>query len=188
MSDFLIKASFSSTTEVVEKMCSQFEHFGRRIYSPRQMDAPAPAETVLMLTVTEGKVSAPSNTVSSGAASLSHPNRPFKCESCHLSFRSVYELKRHRKNFHEGRREFPCSYCERDFSQLGHRNEPEKMDHCDEGKECNICGKKFPVESKLERHVRTVHEQIRNYECSTCGLRLKQKSHLMKHRFALHKR
>ncbi|KAJ8901361.1 hypothetical protein NDN08_007207 [Rhodosorus marinus] len=184
ISDFLMKATFSSTTEVVEKVCSQFEQLRRS--SSRQMDAPPPAEAELM-EPTEREVSLPTITTSSAAVKPSDPNKPFKCESCHMSFKSNYEQIRHRRNVHEGSRAYPCRHCRRSFSQSGHRNGHERKEHLGQGEVCGLCGKKFGVKSKLERHVRTVHENIRNYECPRCGLRFKQANHLQKHQTTRHR-
>lgn len=46
---------------------------------------------------------------------------------------------------------------------------------------CVLCGSQFPDKSKLDRHVRGVHENVRPYVCDLCHYKFKEKSHLKRH-------
>ena len=45
---------------------------------------------------------------------------------------------------------------------------------------CRICDKKF-VQSKLKRHVQTVHEGIKHHQCQFCDKKFGQPEDLKKH-------
>ncbi|KAJ8901364.1 hypothetical protein NDN08_007210 [Rhodosorus marinus] len=76
---------------------------------------------------------------------------------------------------------FTCRYCERRFYQSGHRNEHERTIHFGNGYKCKPCGILFGNKSKLDRHVRSVHNNVRRFECEECGFKFKEKCHLVKH-------
>mmetsp|Transcript_20270 Transcript_20270/g.29433 ORF Transcript_20270/g.29433 Transcript_20270/m.29433 type:complete len:159 (-) Transcript_20270:1006-1482(-) len=73
-----------------------------------------------------------------------------------------------------------CRYCEKEFTQSGHRNEHECRFHLDIGYRCDVCEKIFGVKSKLDRHIRNVHGNARNYKC-WCGKDFKEKYYLSRH-------
>ena len=54
-------------------------------------------------------------------------------------------------------------------------------------KNCEYCGKRFPNNGNVGRHIRTVHNGERSHECSQCERKFQQKSSLERHT-AAHKR
>ena len=46
---------------------------------------------------------------------------------------------------------------------------------------CHICDKKFPKQSKLKKHVETVHEGIKNHQCEICVKKFGRLSDLNRH-------
>ncbi|KAJ8901366.1 hypothetical protein NDN08_007212 [Rhodosorus marinus] len=78
------------------------------------------------------------------------------------------------------RRGYSCRYCEKEFTQSGHRNEHECRFHLHIGYRCDTCEKIFGVKSKLDRHIRNVHGNARNYKC-WCGKDFKEKYYLSRH-------
>ena len=47
---------------------------------------------------------------------------------------------------------------------------------------CDICLKVFTAKKNLTRHVKIVHENIRNHVCEICGVRTSTKDHLERHK------
>lgn len=78
------------------------------------------------------------------------------------------------------RRDYPCRYCEKKFTQSGHRNEHECKFHLHIGHWCETCHKIFGAKSKLDRHIRNVHGIARSYKC-WCGKDFKEKYYLSRH-------
>ncbi len=46
---------------------------------------------------------------------------------------------------------------------------------------CEKCDKKFAKKSKLNRHDRETHMNIKSYVCEECGKNFKRNSHLKRH-------
>lgn len=51
---------------------------------------------------------------------------------------------------------------------------------------CNICGTKFARKSNLNKHLRSVHEDVRKFPCELCSLKFKRQDHLIKHKRSVH--
>ncbi|KAJ8901367.1 hypothetical protein NDN08_007213 [Rhodosorus marinus] len=78
------------------------------------------------------------------------------------------------------KKKFPCRYCDKEFTQSGHRNEHECRFHLKVGYWCPTCDGIFGAKSKLDRHVRSVHSTARNHKCE-CGKDFKDKCSLTRH-------
>lgn len=105
----------------------------------------------------------------------------FSCEACGSSFRTSVALKQHNLSAHHKEKKHVCQYCNKHFSQSGHRNEHERKFHLDQYHKCDICFQRFGVPSKLQRHIRAVHDNLRTHECQICHKKFKEKNHLQKH-------
>ena len=46
---------------------------------------------------------------------------------------------------------------------------------------CESCEKSFSQKGNLERHVKTVHENLKNHKCEACGKSFSQKGNLIRH-------
>ena len=69
----------------------------------------------------------------------------------------------------------------------------EDLSHVDvndfkDGNECTICKKSFSSRSKLARHVKDIHDKIKDYNCDKCSFACSQKSSLNLHIKAIHER
>ena len=51
---------------------------------------------------------------------------------------------------------------------------------------CEQCGKRFPRLDRLKRHIKTVHEQQRDFECGVCRKRFASQYHLDRHLLQVH--
>lgn len=56
-----------------------------------------------------------------------------------------------------------------------------------EKRTCHICRHRFREASALRKHIRSVHEKVRNYACSICNQRFGEKSNMRKHVLARHR-
>lgn len=55
-----------------------------------------------------------------------------------------------------------------------------------ESPRCEICGTKFARKSNLNKHLRSVHEDVRKFPCELCSLKFKRQDHLIKHKRSVH--
>lgn len=46
---------------------------------------------------------------------------------------------------------------------------------------CGLCGKSFPKQCKLTRHINETHIGLKQYECVECGKTFKRDHHLKRH-------
>ena len=51
---------------------------------------------------------------------------------------------------------------------------------------CPSCGKSFPQECRLKRHIREVHDKERLYKCNECQKEFFKSSSLIRHKISLH--
>ena len=92
----------------------------------------------------------------------------YKCDQCPNSFRGEYQLGRHKKNVHSGKK-YECDICKRKFSARRDRNDHVKQVH--EGLKnsiCHICNKAFSTNKNMKVHVKVVHHQVREHVCDIC--------------------
>lgn len=106
----------------------------------------------------------------------------YHCPICNVNIRRKFDLQRHIRCVHEGKREHQCSLCLQSFTQRGHLNVHIKTTH--EGSsdfKCTVCGKTFGLRSKLTRHTTTVHTNHRSFACMHCSNRYKNSHSLKEH-------
>lgn len=97
--------------------------------------------------------------------------REFACDICNGRFLSKHDLIKHLRIHTEPDQRFPwkCPICPRSFSRSNILKKHQEI-HEDQMKfHCAQCGKKFLVETDLEKHVATEHDQQRKFSCQTCG-------------------
>ena len=51
---------------------------------------------------------------------------------------------------------------------------------------CHICRKSFGQNNDLKRHVKTVHQKLRDYKCEDCFKPYGLKKHLIRHLKTVH--
>ncbi|XP_030755112.1 zinc finger protein 664-like [Sitophilus oryzae] len=116
-----------------------------------------------------------------------HTNeKPFVCAACGKKFRSSTDLWQHNK-IHDRVRQYPCTECDRSFKthsnlrthKLQMHQDPLLWKHV-----CPVCGKKFPLNNNLVKHMRR-HEGIKPFACHLCEKRFVEKidmqTHLLSH-------
>ena len=88
-----------------------------------------------------------------------------KCSICGDCFPSKKELEKHVLTVH-----FQCSIC--DYKTGSKENLKSHIDkfHDEQQKAslCSFCGKYFPLQNKLMRHISIVHEKLKLFQCSVC--------------------
>ena len=114
---------------------------------------------------------------------MKHSNRKdFTCETCSKDFSTNYQLKRHVNNIHAVNNEniFQCSICDKVFSKKMLLKKHETTFHRVPTKKCDFCGKCFKETSKLNVHIKRVHEKSYKAKCHICNKDI-DKRHLKEH-------
>ena len=120
-----------------------------------------------------------------------HISEEFVCPECKFEFSTDENLKIHLKNVHSkaefsdknqsAYRELPMP---RDLSntrnEIFERNHQEKSAYIMEGSKlkCNLCPYTASKKSQLKRHVKAVHDKIKDYVCGECGYTASQEINL----------
>ncbi|KAM7348409.1 uncharacterized protein ACRADG_007732 [Cochliomyia hominivorax] len=98
---------------------------------------------------------------------LSHTDDfPFQCEFCQKRFRVISKLRIHRE-IHTTKPELLCPFCKRAQKSIEDMEEHVKSHN---NKQCNMCGKLFNRNSRLNDHYNAVHLKLRPYKCQYCEL------------------
>ena len=103
------------------------------------------------------------------------------CDTCGKSFCEAVTLKKHIYNVHEGHNVFKCDICGLDsFNELIKLQQHRRESHT----KCEHCGKSFDGHSatwRLKRHIKEVHEGLKEHVCEMCGRAFSQKGDMKKH-------
>ena len=85
------------------------------------------------------------------------------CEICDKDFDSNYILKRHIDGVHLKKKDHKCSECGKGFSQMKDLDWHLKNKSCSIYKHllCELCGKSFGQKITLYRHIRLIHEGLK---------------------------
>ena len=130
-----------------------------------------------------------------------------QCELCFKTFSTRSAMICHVRDIHEKSGDFECSYCQKRF----HRNSAfivhlrkhtgEKPFVCEtcgkafdrksalnfhtqthgERYPCNLCEKTFSYKKGLQKHVKYVHDKVKNFCCEICSKTFGRKEHLTRH-------
>ena len=109
------------------------------------------------------------------------------CDTCGKSFCEAVTLKKHIFNVHEGHNIFKCEIfgCDASFHELVKLQQHRREAHT----KCDHCGKIFDGHSatwRLKRHIKEVHEGLKEHVCEMCGRAFSQKGDMKKHYETVH--
>ncbi|OXA44481.1 hypothetical protein Fcan01_20862 [Folsomia candida] len=119
-----------------------------------------------------------------------HAQNPvrYPCTLCGKEFKLRCHLENHILT-HTTEKHYKCATCGKSFAQMGHLKDHEKT-HLDKSardmSNCHVCHENFLSKLGLQRHIRVVHENWRNYPCTFCDKRFSCSSHLKDHVEARH--
>ena len=83
------------------------------------------------------------------------------CPECDATFSSKYVMKSHFKRTHQVQKDFKCRRCDRTFVDNTGLRRHCRETHGENSHECSECGLFFPVRHSLERHLRNVHNPVK---------------------------
>ncbi|KAM3957642.1 uncharacterized protein ACR2FA_008351 [Aphomia sociella] len=114
--------------------------------------------------------------------SLSHGSG-YKCDLCSQSFDSLTQKNTHDSKIHNKDKLLKCYYCNDTFTNYAKRKRHHHVSHNVEVPEfsCPVCGKTFPIMSKMKVHLNEVHVREKNFSCSMCEQKFFSKTHVQKH-------
>ena len=115
-----------------------------------------------------------------------------QCSKCDKNFPALEDLEIHNQKVHLAKKqifEYWCIKCE-----INLNSDKDLIDHMKtenheknpqgskiEGLQCTICQQKFSRTQTLDNHIKTVHENVKNYFCENCGKSYSDQSSLRSH-------
>ncbi|XP_059061619.1 gastrula zinc finger protein XlCGF26.1-like [Achroia grisella] len=142
--------------------------------------------------------------------------KPLICDLCGRDFTCKYSLKRHIFK-HTGLKPFACDKCDGRFVQKSALHRHNKRRHSDtvrlatDKKQCSLCkrlvydlekhlemhnnrpyiceycNKTFPARNVLNRHISSIHLNVKSFDCQFCDRKYKRISALRCHNLKAHK-
>lgn len=102
--------------------------------------------------------------------------KPHKCETCGVRFRSRSNLGKHFR-VHTKEKPYKCNICGKPFRLLSDSKRHRLVHTGEEPHRCNVCGKCFALSSNLTKHI-AVHA---GHECDICKKKFRFSIQLKKH-------
>ncbi|XP_060086422.1 protein sister of odd and bowel-like isoform X13 [Ylistrum balloti] len=110
-------------------------------------------------------------------------NEEWRCRVCYEDCKTAIQLKSHMIQVHSQQFKHICYDCGRGFKGYWAYKSHNRMFHSDNNVDCpvcNVCGKVFPFNSKLQIHLRT-HSTEQPFQCKICGKTYKYENNLKLH-------
>lgn len=107
--------------------------------------------------------------------------KPFTCEICSKSFKTISNLNVHIK-MHKNQRDHLCIICNQAFFTSSHLKAHIKIHSKEVGYRCEVagCSKTFIHQSSFKKH-QIFHSGVRNHQCGICQRDFSQACHLREH-------
>lgn len=111
--------------------------------------------------------------------------RDFSCgiEGCAEKFRCSYDLKQHQINTHDmgDKADRTCTICQSVFKKVRYLETHMLAKHTTVSFQCGLCDRSFSFERSLRRHIRGVHEDIKDHDCLACPMKFRTAHDLKQH-------
>lgn len=104
----------------------------------------------------------------------------WQCRRCDKQVKGISEFVQHLDTFHPNQCGIVCPVCDKELPSK-RRLKVHMVLHSDKKATCPHCGKDFTEEYKLKRHVREVHDHLKDHVCSTCGKSFARADKLFQH-------
>ncbi len=120
----------------------------------------------------------------------------FECFPCEQTFKSEEDLARHIQEVHDKEssdksssksrpRNYKCSSCQKSFYTNSDLWSHERI-HSGSKYTCHLCGKKLASSGSLHNHLKSVHDQEKQFECQICQKKFALKQKLSTHELVEH--
>ena len=94
---------------------------------------------------------------------------PFACSVCSKEYTKPDALIKHKVSRHSGKKNFKCKKCGERFTTAKLRAEHKLNAHAGDIYMCELCGKEYPKQSALNRHIDVFHLKTEVCKCDECG-------------------
>ena len=113
----------------------------------------------------------------------------FKCRKCPYTAPNISRLKQHFKGVHDRIKDHVCGICGYATPHKVNLTKHNIMQHGigEKKYKCKQCSVRVPFRSDLVRHIKNVHDKIKDNVCADCGYATSEKGALKRHRNMVHK-
>ena len=105
--------------------------------------------------------------------------KKFQCDFCPEKFHNKSAFQIHEKTHNS--QELVCFICEKKYLDRYSLRYHLRTHGIGLQIRCELCGKNFTKQSRLQSHIDSIHKNIRNFQCQHCDKAFKAKIHLDNH-------